>query len=167
MQGIKKNVKLMVGTAAVGAAVGLIARRWTRRRKKRKAEESYKTVVLFSLEPLIHTGDHAWEKLSGRSIFKQICSKLAVSGYPPSDVGDIERSHQCVLHVDGDPVFLTMKGGEGERQEWAVYVSRSLGRANEPGPPPQDTEALRAFLVELGYAVNAVEESRDVRWRAR
>lgn len=167
MQSIDKNVKLIFGSVALGAVVGLVARRWRRRRKQRKAEESFKTVVLFSLEPVIHTAGHEWEGLSGRAIFKQLCSKLAVSGYPPSDVGDIEETHQCVLHVDGDPIFLTMKDGEGDRKEWAIYVSRSLGTAKEPGPTPDDSEALRQFLVELGYAVNAIEESRDVRWRPR
>jgi hypothetical protein len=167
MQSINKNIKLLFGSMAIGAGVGLVVRQWRKRRRRRKAEESFKTVVLFSLEPLIQTGDHEWESLSGRVVFKQICAKLALAGYPPSDVGDIEEAHQCVLHVDGDPIFLTMKDGEGDREEWAIYVSRSLGTGQKLGPAPKDSKALRDFLRELGYAVNALQDSRDVRWRKR
>lgn len=167
MNTISKNAKLVVGSVAVGAVVGLVARRWRKRRARRKAEESFKTVALFSLEPLIHTGAHEWERLSGRAIFKQLCARLTASGYPPSDVGNIEEAHQCVLHVDGNPIFLTMKDGEGPRQEWAIFVSRSLGTAQKPGPVPADSQPIRSFLVELDHAINSLEETRDVRWRRR
>ncbi len=161
---VTRRTKLLLGSFAVGAGVVLTARAVKRWRAGR-GSSGLRSVARFGVRAMAHRQDAVWEGLAGRSLFKQLCAQLASAGYPPSDIGDIEAAHQCVVHVGKSSLYLTMQ--PTDHYEWDIILSRSLGSAHSPGPAPKNRAPVRRFLSVLDQALNALDETEEVRWLRR
>lgn len=153
----------MVGAAVVGAGAALAVRAW-RRWRSHDGLDDLRTVARCAVIAAAHRRDAGWEGLAGRALFKQLCARLALEGYPPSDHGDIAALHECVLHAEGVPIYLVMRPVD---RDWEVVVSRTPSVDGRPGLPPRRDATTRRFLGALDRALHALEETEEIRWLRR
>jgi len=160
---ISPKTKLILGSVAAGALVGLAARGIARRLRARKDRRGLRTVATFEVQGEAAVVDAEWEALPGRALFKRLCSELAALGFAPSDSGDIEASHECFVHVDEEPLYVAMqRGGQG----WVVVAGRRRAR-RQPISTPADTAGVRRFLSALDGALRELSGPHGPTWHRR